>query len=63
MKKLKVITRFEVTTTQEGKIFANEGDTIIVSNRDAEHYNIHKVNDTLIFSRWMRKKWIEVKCK
>ena len=63
MKTLKVKTRFEVTTTGNGVIYANVGDTIKVSNRGVEHYNILKVNDTLIFSRWMRKAWIDAKCE
>lgn len=57
-----VKTEFEVTTTNAGKIFAKIGDTITISNRDAEHYNILKVNDTKIFSRWMRKAWVNAKC-
>ncbi len=60
--KLTVKTSFEVTTTPSGKIFANVGDVVLVSNRDAEHYNILKVNDIKIFSRWMRKNWINSKC-
>ena len=62
MQKLTVKTEFEVTTTNAGKIFANVGDTIVVSNRGAEHYNILKVNETKIFSRWMRKAWVNAKC-
>ena len=58
-----VKTEFEVTTTSVGKIFAKVGDTITISNRDSEHYNILKVNDTKIFSRWMRKAWINAKCE
>ena len=57
-----VKTEFEVTTTINGKVFAKVGDTIVVSNRDAEHYNIIKVNNTKIFSRWMRKNWVNAKC-
>lgn len=56
-------TEFEVTTTCYGKIFAKVGDIIIISDRDKEHYNIHKINNTKIFSRWMRKSWINAKCK
>lgn len=59
--KLVVKTRFEVTTTPSGKIFADVGDVIVVSDRDFEHYNILKVNDTQIFSRWMRKNWVNAK--
>ena len=62
MTKLTVKTPFEITTTPTGKIFANIGDIIIVSVRDDEHYNILKVNNTKIFSRWMRKFWINAKC-
>jgi len=62
MRKLTVKTPFEITTTPTGKIFANVGDIIIVSVRDDEHYNILKVNNTKIFSRWMRKFWINAKC-
>ena len=62
MQKLKVKTEFEVTTTNAGKIFARVGDTIIVSDRGIEHYNILKVNDTQIFSIWMRKMWVNAKC-
>ena len=62
MIKLIVKTPFEVTTTDAGKVFAKVGDTITISNRDAEHYNILKVNDTKIFSRWMRKAWVDAKC-
>ena len=62
MQKLIVKTEFEVTTTNAGKVFAKVGDTIVVSNRDAEHYNILKVNETKIFSRWMRKAWVNAKC-
>jgi len=58
-----VKTEFEVTTTNAGKIFAKVGDTITISNHDAEHYNILKVNDTKIFSRWMRKFWVNSKCE
>lgn len=57
-----VKTRFEVTTTSSGKIYANIGDTIVVSNRDAEHYNIKKLNGQNIFSIWMRKSWVKAKC-
>ena len=57
-----VKTEFEITTTTQGKIFAKVGDKIIISNRDSEHYNVHKVNDTKIFSRWMRKAWVNAKC-
>ena len=63
MKKLTVKTEFEVTTTNTGKIFANIGDTVVVSDRGVEHYNILKVNKTKIFSRWMRKAWVDAKCK
>jgi len=62
MSRLIVKTEFEITTTSTGKIFAKVGDVILVSNRDAEHYNILKVNNTRIFSRWMRKSWINAKC-
>ena len=62
MQKLIVKTEFEVTTTNAGKIFAKVGDTIIISNRDSEHYNIIKVNETKIFSRWMRKAWVNAHC-
>lgn len=61
-KKLAVKTRFEITTTPNGKIFANEGDVIVVSDRGEEYYNILKVNDVAIFSRWMRKTWVDAKC-
>jgi hypothetical protein len=63
MEKKIVKTEFEVTTTSVGKIIAKVGDVLTISNRDAEHYNILKVNDTQIFSRWMRKNWINAKCK
>ena len=60
----KIVKReFEVTTTKAGKIFARVGDIITISNRDTEHYNILKVNDTKIFSRWMRKAWVNAKCE
>jgi ribosomal protein L14 len=62
MTKLTVKTEFEVTTTNTNKIFAKVGDVIIVTNKDAEHYNILKVNNTRITSRWMRKSWINAKC-
>ena len=62
MIKLIVKTEFDVTTTDAGKIFANVGDILIVSNRGAEHYNILKISNTLIFSRWMRKAWVDAKC-
>jgi len=62
MTKLTVKTEFEVTTTNTSKIFAKVGDAILVSNRDAEHYNILKVNNIRITSRWMRKSWINAKC-
>jgi hypothetical protein len=62
MTKLTVKTEFEVTTTNTSKIFAKVGDVIIVTNKDAEHYNILKVNNTRITSRWMRKSWINAKC-
>ena len=55
--------RFEVTTTSLVKIFANEGDKILVKDRGDEHYTIIKVNDTVIFSRWMRKGWIDSHCQ
>ena len=61
-KKLTVKTEFEVTTTNTGKLFAKVGDIIVVSNRDAEHYNILKVDEIKIFSRWMRKAWVNAKC-
>ena len=57
-----VKTRFEVTTTNTGKIFAEVGDVIVVLNRDAEHYNVIRVGATKINSRWMRKNWINAKC-
>lgn len=63
MERKVVKTKFEVTTTNAGKIFAKVGDTITISNRDAEYYNILKVNDTKIFSRWMRKAWVNAKCE
>jgi ribosomal protein L14 len=62
MTKLTVKTEFEVTTTNTSKIFAKVGDIIIVTNKDAEHYNVLKVNNTRITSRWMRKSWINAKC-
>jgi hypothetical protein len=62
MQKLKVKTEFEITTTNAGKIFARVGDTIIVSDRGVEHYNILKVNNIQIFSIWMRKMWVNAKC-
>jgi len=62
MERKTVKTEFEVTTTNAGKIFAKVGDIITISNRDAEHYNILKVNDIKIFSRWMRKAWVNAKC-
>ena len=61
-KKLTVKNKFEITTTPTGKIFANEGDVIVVPDRSEEYYNILKVNDVVIFSRWMRKAWINTKC-
>jgi hypothetical protein len=57
-----VKTEFEVTTTPKGKIFAKVGDIITLSNHDAEHYRILKVNDVKIYSRWMRKMWVNFKC-
>jgi hypothetical protein len=62
MEKKIVKTEFEVTTTNSGKIFAKVGDMLFVSNRGAEHYNILKVNETKIFSIWMRKNWVNAKC-
>lgn len=62
MERKTVKTEFEVTTTNAGKIFAKVGDIITISNRDAEHYNILKINNTKIFSRWMRKAWVNAKC-
>ena len=62
MNKLTVKTEFEVTTTSKGKIFAKVGDVIFITNKDAEHYNILKINNTRITSRWMRKSWIDAKC-
>lgn len=62
MNKLTVKTEFEVTTTSMGKIFAKVGDVIFITNKDAEHYNILKINNTRITSRWMRKSWIDAKC-
>lgn len=62
MQKLTVKTEFEITTTPAGKIFAKVGDILVISNRDIEHYNILKVNNTKIFSRWMRKSWVNAKC-
>jgi len=61
--KLKVTKRFEVTTTSSEKIFAEIGDVISVSDRGAEYYNILKVRDTIIFSRWMRKPWVNAHCE
>ncbi len=61
--KLIVKTRFEVTTTLNGKLFAEVGDVIKVSNRDGEYYNILRVNQTPVFSRWMRKNWVNAKCE
>jgi len=58
-----VSRRFEVTTTNTGIVWAEVGDVIVVSNRGGEHYNIKAVNDKPIFSRWMRKNWIEAHCK
>lgn len=57
-----VKTEFEITTTNAGKIFAKVGDIITISNRGSEHYNILKVNDTKIFSIWIRKAWVNAKC-
>lgn len=62
MNKLTVKTEFEVTTTSTNKIFAKVGDVIFITNKDAEHYNILKINNTRITSRWMRKSWINAKC-
>lgn len=62
MNKLTVKTEFEVTTTSTSKIFAKVGDVIFITNKDAEHYNILKINNTRITSRWMRKSWIDAKC-
>lgn len=58
-----VKTEFEVTTTTSGKIFAKPGDIITVSDKGAEYYNILKINKTQIFSRWMRKSWVNAKCE
>ena len=63
MKRLVVKTRFELTTTSSGKIYAEAGDILIVKDRDFEHYNIVKLNNTNIFSRWIRKNWVNSKCK
>lgn len=62
MNKLTVKTEFEVTTSSTSKIFAKVGDVIFITNKDAEHYNILKINNTRITSRWMRKSWIDAKC-
>jgi hypothetical protein len=56
--------RFHVTTTtKKGKIFAEVGDILTISNRGSEYYNIIKINKTNIFSRWMRKAWIDCFCE
>jgi hypothetical protein len=59
--KLLVTKKFEVTTTPSGKIFADVNDILIVSDRDGENYYILKVNDIQIFSRWIKKTWINTK--
>jgi len=61
--KLTVITDFQVTTTKEGEVWAKKGDNLVVSIRDHENYNIHKINDKNIYSRWMRRNWVNAKCK
>lgn len=58
MKKLIVTKTFEVTTEPAGKIFANVGDTLIVKDKGSEEYYILRLNQKNIFSRWMRKSWI-----
>lgn len=57
-----VKTEFEITTTSTGKIIAKVGDVLKVKNKDAEHYYILKLNDKPIFSRWIRKTWVDYKC-
>jgi len=63
MKKLIVTKTFEVTTTRDGKIFATPNDIIIISEKGAEYYNVLRVNSINIFSRWMRKSWINAHTK
>ena len=62
MKKLRVKTRIEITTTPKGKIYAEVGDVITVKDKCCEYYYILKVNDMQIFSTWKRKNWIDFKC-
>jgi len=63
MKKLTVKTKFFITRTNDGEIYANEGDILTVKDKGAEHFNIVKLNDKNIFSIWQRKKWVLAKCK
>ena len=61
-KTLTVSNRFELTTTSKGRIFAEVGDKLTVKDKGGQHYTILKLNDTMIFSRWMRIRWIDSHC-
>lgn len=63
MKKLIVTKTFELTEETSGKIFANIGDTLIVKDKGVEYYHILRLNEKNIFSRWMRKSWINAHSK
>lgn len=67
IKTLTVKTPFQIgiqrRNDKDVDVWAQIGDTIKVRVKDAEHYYILKLNNTLIGSRWMRQNWINGHCK
>ena len=61
--KLTVTKPFFITNTKAGEINAKKGDILTVSKRSADYYNIHKLNNTQIFSIWQRTNWVMAHCK
>jgi len=59
---LTVKTSFHITTTRNGEVWAKEGDRLTVSEKNANEYYIIKLNNTPIFSRWMKQNFIKSYC-
>jgi len=53
---------FHITTTKNGQVWAKEGDKLIVQEKNANEYYIKRLNDTPIFSRWMKQNFVKSYC-
>lgn len=61
--KLRVKNRFYITTTADGELNAEKGDTLDVEERNDAYFNIKRLNDKPIFLRWMRKPYVLGHCE